>query len=97
MNYLSGSVIFLSRVWRNNPIVPVALWLVCSIIFFSQFTVLRILNGATANLEGNPLRDRIVSINQKDQKTFKRTGVHESAYYLWSPEVKTCQGKVEMS
>ena len=89
MNYLSGSVIFLRRVWRNNPVVPIAISLVCCNVFFSQFIVLRILNGATSGLQGNPLRDRIVTIWQKDQRTLQKTGIYETAYYLWSPEVKS--------
>ncbi len=89
MNYLLGSFIFLRQVWRHNPIVPIALWAVCTTIFFSQFTVLQILSGATAGLQRNPLRDRIVTISQKDQRTLKRSGVYETAYEMWSSEVKS--------
>ena len=89
MNYLYGSFIFLRQVWRHNPIVPIALFVVCGILFFSQFTVLQILSGATAGLQGNPLRDRIVTVWQRDQKTFGKTGISETAYYMWAPEMKT--------
>ena len=65
--------------WRHNPIVPIALWAVCTTIFFSQFTVLQILSGATAGLQGNPLGDRIVKIFQKDKRTLTKTGVYNDA------------------